>query len=295
MFKQLIIIILIKFSACQDQDFFLENDYIVKPVDSNGPYQIPVILNETVVIICKKLAFSKNLHRIIWDYTSIRLYVRAKSTGTKRDINTDVDQNSIIIKIDNPEIDNKEISCTWKKGRSYGTISVQLKVFEPFNGDVDNSEHCNTCEKGLEITLKRAKIQNKEDVNLEEKVKQKVMKIYNVSASDVSFGSNGLICVCKQLTQDKSDETHYTLWTYFGIGIAVIFVVVIIGFVGRFVVKKVKKVLEDKKDKKDMKDKKDKKVEKDEELPMTAYNSDHQTPRSVRRRQGKGNEEDRYD
>ena len=112
--------------------------------------------------------------------------------------NTDGDeyaQDTITVNIDRPaDIDDKDIICSWENGKFSDTITLQFKVYVPAYYS-DNSQHCDKCQHGVHLKLKRPGIQKKEDINLEEKIKQKVMREYNVA--DVFIDSYNYICGCK--------------------------------------------------------------------------------------------------
>merc|ERR1712228_908351 len=71
-------------------------------------------------------------------------------------------------------------------------ITLQFKVYIP---DILDNSDSDTCEGDVQIKLKRPEIQRKEDPNMEEKIKQKVIRRYNVS--DVFIDSQGYIYGCK--------------------------------------------------------------------------------------------------
>ena len=205
-------LILINLTASQEERFFWENDYVGKPVNfyHGAAYQIPAIEGEIVEIQCKVRAVSEDPYTIIWDYENFH----ANTTGrTVLVNNTDGDeyaQDTITVNIDNPaDIDDQDIICSWENGKFSDTITLQFKVYVPDN--LDNSQHCVSCEGGVQLKLKRPEIQKKEDINLEEEIKQKVKK-ENSRVGDVLIDSNGYICGCKlrpgdgPLLEEKDDQ-----------------------------------------------------------------------------------------
>ena len=125
-----------------------------------------------------------SLHKITLDYNNEVFH--AYTGKTVLVTNTDGDeyaQNNLTVRIDRPAvIDNKDITCSWGNGKFSDNIRLKFKVFVS-DTTLNNSQHCERCEGGVEKVLRRPGIQKKEDSNLEEMIKQKVMQEYN--ANDV--------------------------------------------------------------------------------------------------------------
>lgn len=189
-------IILIQFAASEEERFFWENDYVGKPVNfyHGAAYQIPVIEGETVDIQCKVRAVSEDIYTIIWDYENFHANTTGKTVLVNNTDGDEYAQDTITVTIDNPaDIDDRDIICSWENAKFSDTITLQFKVYVPDNSD--NSQHCGRCKGDLQLKLKRAYRQKNEDINLEEKIIQKVMRKYNVG--DVFVDSNDYICACK--------------------------------------------------------------------------------------------------
>jgi len=183
-------------AAFQEERFFWENDYVGKPVNfyHGAAYQIPVIEGETVDIKCKVRAVSEDPYTIIWDYENFHANTTGKTVLVNNTDGDEYAQDTITVNIDRPaDIDDKDIICSWENGKFSDTITLQFKVY--VLGNSNNSQHCDKCQHGVQLKLKRPGIQKKEDINLEEKIKQKVMREYNVA--DVFIDSNNYICGCK--------------------------------------------------------------------------------------------------
>ena len=201
--------ILLNFAASEEDRFFWENDYVGKPVNfyHGAAYQIPVIEGEKVMILCKVRAVSEDSYKIIWDYESFHATTTGKTVLVNNTSGDEFAQDTITVNIDNPtDIDDKDIICSWENGQFSDTITLQFKVYVPDN--LDNSEHCNACEGIVQLKLKRPKDQRKEDTNLEEKIREKVLKEYDVT--DVQIGSNGYICACKREQSSTTKTTSTT-------------------------------------------------------------------------------------
>lgn len=183
-------------NQAEEERFFWENDYVGKPVNfyHGAAYQIPVIEGERVDIQCKVRAVSEDIYTIIWDYENFHANTTGKTVLVNNTDGDEYAQDTITVTIDNPaDIDDRDIICSWENAKFSDTITLQFKVYVP--DDLDNSQHCERCDDGVQLKLKRPKIQKKEDINLQEEMKQKVMRKYNIS--DVFIDSNDYICACK--------------------------------------------------------------------------------------------------
>jgi len=179
-----------------EERFFWENEDVCKPVNfyPGAAYQIPVIEGEKVEIQCKVRAVSEDKYTIIWDFENFHANTTGKTVLVNNTDGDEYAQDTITVNIERPlENDDKDIICSWENGKFSDTITLQFKVFVLDN--TDNSQHCDKCQHGVQLKLKRPGIQKKEDINLEEKIKQKVMREYNVA--DVFIDSNNYICGCK--------------------------------------------------------------------------------------------------
>merc|ERR1719239_239234 len=104
-------------------------------------------------------------------------------------------QDTITVNIDNPaDIDDRDIICSWENGKFSDTITLQFKVYVADN--LDSSQHC---EGAVQLKLKRPLIQKKEGLNMEEKIKQKVIRDYT-NVSEVFIDSEGFIYGCNLAT-----------------------------------------------------------------------------------------------
>jgi len=193
------ILAFIPMTASQEERFFMENEDVCPPVNfyPGASYQIPVIEGEIVEIHCKIRAVSEDPYEIIWDYENSHANTTGKTVLVNNTDGDEYAQDTITVNIDNPGyIDDKDIICSWENGKFSDTITLQFKVYVP--DKLDNSQHCGRCEGDVQLKLKRPEIQKKEDNNLDEKIKQKVMREYGVT--DVYIDSNGYICILFSLS-----------------------------------------------------------------------------------------------
>ena len=205
-FLATLLLIILNFAASEEERFFWENEDVGKPVNfyHGAAYQIPVIEGEIVKIHCKVRAVSEHPYTIIWDFENFHANTTGKTVLVNNTDGDEYAQDTITVNIDNPaDIDDKDIICSWENGQFSDTITLQFKVYVP-----DQLENCDSCEGEVELKLKRPAIQKKEDINLEEKIKQKVMREYNVK--DVLIDSNDYIFACNPPT---STTTNWT-WLY---------------------------------------------------------------------------------
>ena len=205
----LVLLLLTGAATPQDERFFWENDYVGKPVNfyHGAAYQIPVIEGETVEIKCKVRAVSEDPYTIIWDYENFNANTSGKTVLVNNTDGDEYAQDTITVNISRPlEIDDKDIICSWENGKFSDTITLQFKVYVPDNSN--NSQHCDKCQHGVQLKLKRPEIQKKEDINLEEKIKQKVMREYNVA--DVFIHSNNYVCGCEPSPPTTTTTTTTT-------------------------------------------------------------------------------------
>ena len=208
-----ILVIFCTTNRAEEDRFFWENDYVGKPVNfyHGAAYQIPVIKGEIVGIQCKVRAVSEDPYTIIWDYENFHANTTGKTVLVNNTDGDEYAQDTITVNIDNPaDIDDRDIICSWENGKFSDTITLQFKVYVP--DDLENSEHCETCEHGIQLKLKRPEIQQREDINLEEEIKHKAMRKYN--SSDVFIDSNDYICVCK-LASSSTNSTTKTDYSTF--------------------------------------------------------------------------------
>ena len=214
---------LISIKASYEERFFWENDYVGKPVNfyHGAAYQIPVIKGEIVGIQCKVRAVSEDPYTIIWDYENFHANTTGKTVLVNNTDGDEYAQDTITVNIDNPaDIDDRDIICSWENGKFSDTITLQFKVYVP--DDLENSEHCETCEHGIQLKLKRPEIEKKEDVNLEETIKQKVIREYNVT--DVFIDTNGYIFGFKSpRTHSNNDSLGLTIILVMSIIVLIIF------------------------------------------------------------------------
>jgi len=195
-------------AAYEEERFFWANDYVGKPVNfyHGAAYQIPVIEDEIVEIQCKVRAVSEDSYTIIWDYEHFHANTTGKTVLVNNTNGDEYAQDTITVNIDNPaDIDDKDIICSWENGQFSDTITLQFKVYVPESLDISDND---TCEGDVELKLKRPEIQKKEDTNMEEKIKQKVRRRYNVS--DVFIDSEGYIHGCKPspITNNTTTSTE---------------------------------------------------------------------------------------
>merc|ERR1719225_824435 len=192
-----VVIFCTKLSRTEEDRFFWSAEFVSKPNNfyHGAPSQIPVIGGEKVDIQCKVRAVSEDPYTIIWDFENFNANTTGKTVLVNNTDGDEYAQDTITVTIDNPaDIDDKDIICSWENGKFSDTITLQFKVY--VRDELDNSQYCEEeCEGGVQLKLKRPEIQKKEDINLEEKIKQKVMREYNVG--DVFIDSNNYICVCK--------------------------------------------------------------------------------------------------
>ena len=191
-----------------DQErFFWENDYVGKPVNfyHGAAYQVPVIEDETIKIKCKVRAVSEDPYTIIWDFESFNATTTGKTILVNNTDGDEYAQDTITVNISRPaEIDEKDIICSWENGKFSDTITLQFKVYVAD----DNSHHCVTCEHGVQKKFKRPEIQKKEDINLEAKIIQKVLRTYHdVSHVFIEAHSN-YVCGCGWATTTTTTTTH---------------------------------------------------------------------------------------
>ena len=207
-------LILINFAASEEERFFWENEFVSKPVNfyHGAAYQIPVIEGEIVEIQCKVRAVSEDPYTIIWDYENFHANTTGKTVLVNNTDGDEFAQDTITVNIDNPaDIDDKDIICSWENGKFSDTITLQFKVYVP---DMENSQHCeDECDGAVRLKLKRPEIQKKEDINLEEEIKQKVLREHNVGDGDVFIDSNDYICVCKPPHSSNNTNTPSTSTT----------------------------------------------------------------------------------
>merc|ERR1712183_909265 len=203
----------------EEERFFWENEDVGKPVNfyHGAAYQIPVIEGEIVKIDCKVRAVSEDPYTIIWDFENFHANTTGKTVLVNNTDGDEFAQDTITVNIDNPiDIDDKDIICSWENGKFSDTITLQFKVYVPDN----NSQHCEDECGGQgddQLRLKRPEIQKKEDINLEEKIKQKVMRENNVG--EVFIDSNDYICACKptlvetDIPEEDSEKTEVSAMT----------------------------------------------------------------------------------
>ena len=166
-----------------------------------------MIEGETVDIKCKVRAVSEDPYTIIWDYENFNANTSGKTVLVNNTDGDEYAQDTITVNISRPlEIDDKDIICSWENGKFSDTITLQFKVYVPDNSN--NSQHCDKCQHGVQLKLKRPEIQKKEDINLEEKIKQKVMREYNVA--DVFIHSNNYVCGCEPSPPTTTTTTTTT-------------------------------------------------------------------------------------
>ena len=198
---------LISITASHEERFFWENDYVGKPVNfyHGAAYQIPVIEGEIVDIQCKVRAVSEDPYTIIWDYENFHANTTGKTVLVNNTDGDEYAQDTITVTIDNPaDIDDRDIICSWENGKFSDTITLQFKVYVRDNYDSDDTcegdiqchhnDSDDTCEGAGQLKLRRPVIQKKEDINLEEKIKQKLLRDYNVG--NVLIDSDGYINRC---------------------------------------------------------------------------------------------------
>ena len=210
MFKKFIVftileLILIKLTVSEEERFFWENDYVGKPVNfyHGAAYQIPVIEGEMVEIQCKVRAVSEDPYTIIWDFENFHANTTGKTVLVNNTAGDEFAQDTITVNIDNAaDIDDQDIICSWENGKFSDTITLQFKVYVP--DDLDNIDDDDTCEGDGQLKLKRPAIQKKEDLNLEEEIKEKVLRDYNVG--DVFIDSEGFISGCRQATTNTTTK-----------------------------------------------------------------------------------------
>ena len=203
--RRFILFLLVNFTASEEDRFFWESDYVGKPINfyHGAAYQIPVIEGDIVEIKCKVRAVSEEPYTIIWDYEYFHANTTGKTVLVNNTAGDEYAQDTITVNIDNPaDIDDKDIICSWENGKFSDTITLVFKVYVP--DDLDNSQHCGGCEDGLQLKLKRAKVQKTEDIHLDEKITQKVMRKYNVS--EVVIDSEGYIYGKGPLLVEEGDQ-----------------------------------------------------------------------------------------
>ena len=161
-------------------------------------------------IQCKVRAVSEDPYTIIWDYENFHANTTGRTVLVNNTAGEEFAMDSIEVNIDNPpDIDDKDIICSWECAKFSDTITLQFKVYMEVHVEAQSSDKsCSVCGGAEHFKLVRPGKPKKEDANMEKMIMKKAKKKYeNNGFSQVSIDNNrSSVCCC------KAEESPYIIF-----------------------------------------------------------------------------------